>query len=166
MNVTRGRHLPAILLVTLLVAVSAGAPRSWAAGKDVTAFIYNRTFVPQTVDREWRKNCPELLCGTMKQKGARVVQVHMNKTSKTTVRVKGKVVARASFGVLSPLSDTQTIFVSGDADPIACTFKLDKLLFTDGVAQFLIDLFAGLEGKVYPFRDRRGKCDQFFPKDL
>ncbi len=166
MTVTLGRHLLAILLVSLLVAVSTGAPRSWAAEKDVTAFIYNRTFVPQTVDREWKHNCPELFCGTMKQKGARVVQVHMNKTSKTAVRVKGKVVAKASFGVLSPLSDTQTILVSGNADPVACTFKLDKLLFADGVAQFLIDLFAGLEGKVYPFRDRRGKCDQFFPKDL
>lgn len=166
MTVIAGRRLPAILLVTVLMTASAGAPRSWAAEKDVTAFIYNRTFVPQTVDREWKHNCPELLCGTMKQKSARVVEVHMDKTSTTTVRVKGKVVAKASFGVLSPLSDTQTIFVSGDADPIACTFKLDKLLFADGVAQFLIDLFAGLEGKVYPFRDRRGKCDQFFPKDL
>ena len=166
MSVTEGRHLPVILSVTLLVMVSVDAASSWAAEKDVTAFIYNRTFVPQTVDREWKKNCPELFCGTMQQKRARVVKVHMDKTSKTTVRVRGKVVAEASFGALSPLSDTQTVYVSGIANPVACTFQINRLRFADGVAQFLIDLFAGLEGKVYPFRDRRGKCDQFFPKDL
>lgn len=158
--------MASIYWVVLFVMAWSGAQSSWAAEKDVTAFIYNRTFVPQTVDREWKRNCPELFCGTMQQKGARVVQVHMNKTSRSSVQVRGKVVAKASFGVLSPLSDTQTVFVFGDANPLKCTFKLNRLQFADGVAQLLIDLFAGLEGKVYPFRDRRGKCDQFFPKDL
>ncbi len=153
---------PILAIAALVLACSP----AWSAEKDVTQFILTRTAVPQTVDREWKTNCTEFFCGPLNKKGAQVIRVSMDKKSNTQIRVKGTVVAIASFGPLSPLRDQQNIFVAGDANPVACTFKLEKLRFADGFAQFLIDVFAGLEGKVYPFRDRRGKCDQYFPKNL
>jgi hypothetical protein len=160
-----GRHTLNRFVLTIVI-IFANCEYGWSSETNVTKFIFSNTAVPQTVDREWKKNCPDLFCGSIEQKQAKVIQVHMDKKSKVKIFVRGTVVANASFGFLSPLNDKQTIIVSGDANPIACTFKIDKLQFSDGVAQFLIDLFAGLEGKIYPFRDRRGKCDQYFPKDL
>ncbi len=137
-----------------------------ADSKDVTAFIMVKTAVPRTVDKEWKQNCPVLFCGSEQQKSAEVHQVHMNKLSNEKILIQGTVIAKASFGILSPLDDKQVIKVFGAANPIACTFKLNTLTFADGVAQFLVDLFANLKGKVYPFKDKEGKCDQYFPKDL
>ncbi len=152
--------------VLTMAIIFSNCQIGWSSETNVTKFIISNTAVPQTVDQEWKKNCPDLFCGSIDRKEAKVIQVLMEKKSKVKIFVRGTVVANASFGFLSPLNDKQTIIVSGDANPISCTFRLDKLQFSDGVAQFLIDLFAGLEGKVYPFRDRRGKCDQYFPKGL
>lgn len=149
-----------------LVAVIFACQPASAVEKDVTMFILTKTAVPRTVDYEWKKNCTEFFCGPLEKKGAQVIRVTMNKMSSTKIKVKGTVEAVASFGSLSPLKDQQKVFVTGEANPVACTFKLDKLKFADGFAQFLVDVFAGLEGKVYPFRDRRGRCDRYFPKDL
>ena len=156
--------LSRVALTITLLFVSTNI--ALAETKDVTAFIMINTAVPQTVDREWKQNCPVLLCGTEDKKGADVRQVLMNKVSNEKIMIQGTVVARASFGVLSPLDDKQIVKVFGAANPTACTFKVDNLTFADGVAQFLVDLFANLKGKVYPFKDKRGKCDQYFPKDL
>jgi hypothetical protein len=166
-NVTllANRHTIAKLLLALVAAVFACQPAS-AAEKDVTMFILTKTAVPRTVNYEWKKNCNEFFCGPLEQKGTQVIRVTMDKKSDTKIKVIGTVEAVASFGALSPLMDRQTVLVTGEANPVACTFKLDKLTFADGFAQFLVDVFAGLDGKVYPFRDRRGRCDQYFPKDL
>ena len=165
MTLLANRHTIAKLLLALVAAVFA-SQRATAAEKDVTMFILTKTAVPRTVHYEWKKNCNEFFCGPLEKKGAQVVRVTMDKKSDTKIKVKGTVEAVASFGALSPLKDRQTVLVTGEANPVACTFKLDKLTFADGFAQFLVDVFAGLHGKVYPFRDRRGRCDQYFPKDL
>ena len=160
-NVCTSKHL-ALTIAFVFICTDI----SVADTKDVTAFIMIKTAVPKTVNREWKQNCPVLFCGSEKQKSADVHQVLMNKVSDEKILIQGTVIARASFGILSPLDDKQVIKVSGAANPTACTFKLDSLTFADGVAQFLVDLFANLKGKVYPFKDKNGKCDQYFPKDL
>ena len=148
------------------VVPTLGATGSLAAEKNVTDFIVTRTAVPYTVNREWKKNCPAFFCGTEEQKKAEVLQVHMDKIADEKIKVRGIVIAEAAFGVLNPLDDKQLITVAGEANPVACTFKLEKLGFSDGVAQFLVDFFSDLDGKVYPFKDSRGKCDQYFPSNL
>ena len=153
-----------IALALALFLVCTGTGR--ADEKDVTGFIVANTAVPATVNREWKKNCPDWFCGSEQQKSANVNTVRMNKVSDDKILVQGTVIANASFGPLSLLDDKQVVKVSGAANPIVCTFKLEKLTFADGVAQFLVDLFGNLKGKVYPFKDKRGKCDQYFPEDL